>query len=145
MEALFLSITRGNLAEVKILLASVVAALAIYQVLLMAVGYGKIRLPFLKPKPASRAHRAIGDCILVLALFTALACISYFEVEDDNLLHAVFGTALLLVLALKVAVVRRWVGRDAMLPYLGISLLLLFAATWASSAAPRLFGSGASG
>ena len=140
MEGLFVSLARGNLAEVKIVLASIVAALAVYQLLLMAVGYGKLSLPFLAPLPASRAHRAIGDSILVLTVFTALACISYFEVEDDNLLHALFGSALLVTLAVKVAVVRRWTGRDAMLPYLGGAVFLLFAATWASSAAPYLFG-----
>lgn len=128
-------ITRGNVTEVKIVLASIVAALAIYQVVLMAVGYGKLPLPFLSPAPASRAHRAIGDSILVLTVLTAVMCISYFEVEDENVAHAVLGTSLLLVLALKVAVVRRWVGRDAWLPWLGITVLLLFAATWLLSAA----------
>lgn len=128
-------ISRGNVAEVKIVLASIVAALAFYQVALMAVGYRKLSLLFLSPAAASRTHRAIGDSILVLTLLTALFCISYFEVEDENLTHAALGTALLLVLALKVAVVRRWVRGDAWLPWLGISVLLLFAATWASSAA----------
>ena len=49
--------SRGNVEEVKVVLASVVAALAIYQVLLMAVGYGKLRLPFLA---SSRRPRPIG-------------------------------------------------------------------------------------
>jgi len=46
-------LSRGNVEEVKVVLASVVAALAIYQVLLMAVGYGRLRLPFLASRPAS--------------------------------------------------------------------------------------------
>ena len=128
-------ITRGNVAEVKIVIASIVAVLAIYQVVLMAVGYRKLSVPFLSPEAASRAHRAIGDTVLVLTLLTALTCVSYFEVEDENVAHAVLGTALLLVLALKVAVVRRWVRRDAWLPWLGISVLLLFGATWLTFAA----------
>ena len=45
--------TRGNVAQVKTVLATVVMALAVYQVLLMGVGYGKLRPWFLKPKAAS--------------------------------------------------------------------------------------------
>ena len=82
----------------------------------MAVGYRKLSLPFLSPAVASRAHRAIGDSILVLTLLTTLFCISYFEVEDENVAHAALRAVLLLVLALKVAVVRRWVRGDRWLP-----------------------------
>lgn len=39
------SVTRGNVTEVKVVLASIVTVLAAYQVTLMAVGYGKLRLP----------------------------------------------------------------------------------------------------
>ena len=49
LEDLFETITRGNVTEVKVVLASVVAALAIYQVLLMAVCYGRLRIGFLQP------------------------------------------------------------------------------------------------
>ena len=45
MEELIEDLTRGNVTEVKVVLASIVAALAVNQVLLMAVGYGKLRLP----------------------------------------------------------------------------------------------------
>ena len=41
MEELVEDLARGNVTEVKIVLASVALALAGYQVLLMAVGYGK--------------------------------------------------------------------------------------------------------
>ena len=46
-------LSRGNVAQVKTVLATIVMALAVYQLGLMAVGYGKLRLPFLKPKAAS--------------------------------------------------------------------------------------------
>ena len=138
MKGAVIWLTAGNVAEVKIALASIVATLALYQVLLMAVGYGKLRLPFLKPGPASRSHRAVGDGIVVLALVTAIMCISYFEVEDENVVHAALGSALLVALGLKIAVVRRWIAADRLLPWLGILVLLLFLATWLSSAAPYL-------
>ena len=75
MEDLIAEITRGNVAEIQIVLASIVATLALYQVTLMAVGYGKLRLPFLAPAPASVAHRAIGHVITPLAVVVAVMCL----------------------------------------------------------------------
>lgn len=75
MEDAIESITRGSLTEVKIVLASVATALAGYQLVLIAVGYGKLRLPFLASAPASAAHRASGDAIVALLLVTALLCL----------------------------------------------------------------------
>ena len=60
MEDFVEQLSRGNVEEVKVVLASIVAALAMYQVLLMAVGYGKLRLPFLASRPASSTHRGGG-------------------------------------------------------------------------------------
>ena len=74
MEDLVESITRGNVTQVKVVLASVVVALAVYQVLLMAVGYGKLRLPFLRPRAASVAHRAAGDTIVFVTVCVAVMC-----------------------------------------------------------------------
>jgi hypothetical protein len=54
MEDFVEGLARGNVTEVKAVLASVVSALAIYQVFLMAVGYGKLRLPVLGSGPASK-------------------------------------------------------------------------------------------
>jgi hypothetical protein len=138
LEDLAASLTRGNAPEVKVVLASVVAILAVYQALLMAVGYGKLRLPFLKPVPAARAHRAIGDSILVVTLVVAFLCIAWFGFEDDAALHIVLATALLSTLAFKVAVVRGVFRLGHLLPALGLSVLLLFWATWFSAAAGHL-------
>ena len=44
------TLTRGNVPQVKTVLASVVLALAVYQAAMMAIGYGKAKVPFLKPK-----------------------------------------------------------------------------------------------
>ena len=131
-------VARGNLPDVKVVLASILAALAVYQVLLMAVGYGKLRPRFLGPAPASRAHRAIGDAVVVTTLLTSAACLSYFEIEDDNLGHVLAASALLVVLAFKIAIVRRWLAGDKLLPWLGSAVLILFLLTWAISAARYL-------
>lgn len=138
MEDFLLSLTRGNVSEVKIVLATVVALLAAYQVGLMAVGYGKVRLPFLRPLPASKAHRAIGDSIVAVTVVVAIMCIGYFGFEDDRAVHILLACALLAVLAFKILVVRRLHRFDRLLPTLGISVFLLFWATWLSAAAGHL-------
>ena len=141
MEDLLDTITRGNVAPVKIVMTSVVSALAIYQVFLMSVGYGKIRLPFLEGRPASTAHRAIGDTVVVLTLLIALMCLSYFGwdngghgSEDGSNAHAIPGVLLAGVLALKIIVVRWWHSMGRFLPALGIAVFALFTTTWIMSA-----------
>ncbi len=78
MEDLVEGPANGNVTEVKVVLASVVVALAVYQVFLMAVGYGKLRLPFLNASPASSTHRTVGDTIVVITLLVAFMCVAYF-------------------------------------------------------------------
>jgi small-conductance mechanosensitive channel len=134
MEGLIDSVTRGNPTEVKVLLASVALALAVYQLVLIAIGYGKLRPPFLAAAPASRTHRAVGDTIAVLLVVTALMCVGYFGLEDDASLHMIAAIALLSVLALKIAVIRWWHALGRFLPALGISVWLLLALTWVTSA-----------
>ena len=115
-------------------LASVALALAVYQLALIAVAYGKARPGFLRPAPASRAHRAVGDTIAVLLVVTAVMCISYFGFEDDASFHVVSAVGLIAVLALKVCVVRWWHRLGPLLPVLGVSVWVLLALTWISSA-----------
>jgi len=135
VEDFVLDLTNGNVAEVKVLLATVIAALAIYQLVLAAVGYGKIRLPLLGNPAALRAHRAIGDTIFVLAIVTGAMCLSVYGFEDDGGVHAIAGAIVLGVLAVKTCVVRSSslrIGR--LLPPLGIAVFVLFMITWGSSA-----------
>ena len=116
------------------LLASVALALAVYQLVLISVGYGKLRPPFLEARPAARAHRAVGDTIAVLLVVTAFMCVGYFGFEDDATLHVAAGVGLLAILALKIVVVRWWHSLGRLLPGLGISVWLLLALTWVTSA-----------
>ena len=135
LERLVEAMTLGNVSEVKVVLASALAAAAVYQASLMAVGYGKLRLPFLQPGPASRAHRAFGDAIVVVTLVVSVICLSVFGLEaEESDAHAPVALALLAVLAFKIAVVR-WSPRlGFLLPALGVSVMLLFVATWVTVA-----------
>ena len=140
MEELIENVTRGNPTEVKVLLASAALALAVYQLVLIAVGYGKLRLPFLAARPASATHRAVGDTIAVLLVVTAVMCVGYFGFEDDAALHVFAAVGLLSVLALKIVVIRWWHAMGRFLPALGISVWLLLALTWLTSAGDFLSG-----
>lgn len=141
MEDFVQTLTRGNVTEVKVVLASVATALAVYQLLLIAVGYGKLRPRFLAAAPASRAHRASGDAIVLLLVVTAIMCLSVFGL-DDGAVHAIAGATLLVLLALKIAVLRRWHSLSRYLPALGLSAFALLALTWLSSAGDFLGGGG---
>ena len=140
MEDLIETLTRGNPTEVKVILASVALALAVYQLALISVGYGKVRPPFLAARPATQTHRAVGDTIAVLLVVVAVMCFGYFGVEGDAALHAAAATALLTMLGLKILVIRRWHAMGRFLPALGISVWLLLALTWLTSAGDFLEG-----
>jgi hypothetical protein len=126
-------LVQGNPTEVKVVLASVATALALYQVVLAAIVYRKLRPRFLELGAAAFTHRASGDTIAFLLIVVAIMCLSYFELEDSAF-HAVTGFLLLLVLALKVVVIRWWHAAGRFLPALGITVFALLVATWASTA-----------
>jgi hypothetical protein len=132
MEDLVERLARGNVAEVKTVLTTVVLALAVYQAVLIGVGYGRLRPPFLAPRPASQAHRAIGDTLAALIALVALACLAQYGFEDDYAAHAIAGAALVGALALKILVLRSHRG-GRLLPLLGTSVLALIAFAWLTS------------
>jgi Family of unknown function (DUF6529) len=149
MEDFVEDLANGQLTEVKIVLTSVIAALAVYQVALMAVGWGKVRLPFLHARAASASHRAVGDTIVPITLLVSIMCLAYFGIEDGIeharpgqetvvVIHVASGFLLGAVLALKIAIVRWWHGLSRFLPVLGLSVLGLFVVAWVTSAGAYL-------
>jgi hypothetical protein len=124
---------RGNVTEVKVVLATIVLGLAVYQLFLAVIAYGWLRLPFLEAHSASWTHRASGDAIVVLTILVATACLSYYGFEDGGA-HAVLGCVLLGAIALKVLVVRAGGRLSRLLPFLGVAVLALFGLTWLTSA-----------
>jgi len=141
VEQLIEDLTRGNVTEVKVVLATVILALAVYQVLLAAVAYGWLRLPFLGSHSASWTHRASGDAILILTVVVAVMCISFYGFEEGGA-HAVVACVLLGLLATKVLAVRFGGRLGRLLPIVGASVLLAFAITWLTSAGDFLGVSG---
>jgi hypothetical protein len=133
MEQLIEDLTRGNVTEVKVVLATVILGLAVYQLVLAGVAYGWLRLPFLESTAAAWTHRASGDAIVVLTILVASACIAFYGFEDGGA-HAVFGCILLGAIAVKIVVVRVGGRLSRLLPLLGVSVLALFGLTWLTSA-----------
>ena len=118
----------------------------------MAVGYGKVRPWFLKPRAASFTHRAVGDALIAIAILVAFMCWSYFEIGDGiehaadgettrATIHVIAGIASLVVIALKVTVVRWWRAAHRFLPTIGLTLFTLLGITWVTSAGDYLWGS----
>jgi hypothetical protein len=145
VEDLVEAVTGGHVTAVKLVLTSVLLALAVYQAMLMAVGYGLVRLPFLSAASASVAHRAVGDAIVVLVLVVGAFCLGYYGIEDSVrdgapgpdsrvTLHVVASFALVGVLGLKLVVLHAWRRAQRFLPLLGVSVLSLLFVTWLSSA-----------
>jgi len=136
MEQAIEDLTRGNVAEVKVILATVVLALAAYQLLLAAVGYGRLRLPPLSSAAALWTHRASGDTIVLLTVTVAAMCVGYhgFELGDDGGTHAIVALALLGAIAVKVLAVRVGGRLGRLLPLLGASVFALLTITWLTSA-----------
>jgi hypothetical protein len=133
MHELIEDVARGNVAEVKVVLATVVIGLAAYQLVLAAVAFERLRPHFLGSAVASWAHRASGDAILILVAAVAVACVSYYGFEDGGL-HAVAACAALAILAAKVLAVRLGGRLGRLLPLLGLSLFAALALTWLTSA-----------
>lgn len=138
MEDLVESLARDNVTEVKVVLATVVMALAVYQLVLIAVGYKVIKVPFLGWGPATFSHRVLGDVIVVVTAVIAVACLSLYGFDDDGGTHAISGAALLVALALKIGAVRTGSSHSPVLPGPGGVIFVLFVITWWTSAADYL-------
>lgn len=151
MEDVIEQVAGGHVTAVKIVLTSVVTALALYQVLLMAVVYGKARPPGLQPDVAADVHRAVGDVIVVVIVVVGLACLAVYGIEDSveagtpgpehrAAWHVAASFSLAGVLALKLLVLHRWQRLSRLLPLLGVTVLALLVATWLTSAGAFLVG-----
>ncbi len=139
------------MSAVKTVLASVVTALAFYQVFMMVIAYKKLRLPFLRPEVASFSHRSVGDSILLITVLVGYMCLGYFGVEDGieharddettrAAVHVVASFLLLGVLALKILILKRAPRLFRYVPLLGLSVFALLLVTWATSGGDYLWG-----
>lgn len=131
-------------AMVKVVLATVLVAIAVYQTGLAAVVYGRLRPRHLARRVAARAHRLVGTTAAALAAVVGTLCLSAYDVGDAiehggrSAVHAIAGIAVLSLLLVKIVVVH--LGRRAgrALPALGLGVVGLLVLTWATSALPTM-------
>ena len=131
-------LTGGNLLLWKVVGATVVFLLAGAQVMLAARLWGRSTFPPVSGKTAARLHRIVGRVAVLLAVVIAVSCIAGPAGPVSPLrvlLHSVFGTLVLLILAAKFLILRVLDRGGGALPVLGTSLFLAFAAIWATSVA----------
>jgi hypothetical protein len=131
-------LTGGQLLLWKVIAASVVFALAGFQVLLAARFYEASTVPPVSVGVASRTHRFNGRLTILLAVLVAFTCLTgpAGPVSPPRvLLHSVFGSLVFALLALKYTVLKVARGGDRLLPWIGGSLFLCFGAIWATSVA----------
>ena len=131
-------ITGGNLLLWKVVLTSIVFALAGLQVAMAGRFWGGPFLFAVSPGTAVRVHRISGRLALTLGVIVALTCIAgpAGPLSPTRVaLHSIFGILVFTVLAVKFLLIKVLRQGDSVLPLIGSLLFLSFGAIWATSVA----------
>ena len=131
-------ITGGNLLLWKVIAAAAVFALSGLQVALAARLWGRGGLIMMTPATAAKAHRWNGRLVLTLAVVVAFTCLvgpAGPLSPNRVLLHSIFGVLVFAALTVKFTLLKLTRKAQKAIPYVGVSLFILFAAIWATSVA----------
>jgi hypothetical protein len=131
-------VTGNHLLLYKVVLTSVVFALAGVQVFFAARLWDVSGFPPISPAAAARVHRVSGRVAVTLAAVVALTCLAGPAgplSPTRVLLHSIFGTLVFVVLTAKFAVLKVLRSGSRALPYIGTALFLGLAGVWATSVA----------
>jgi hypothetical protein len=131
-------ITGGHLLLWKVVLTSIVFALAGLQVAMAAQFWGRPLLAGVSGGTAVRVHRTSGRLALTLGVLVALTCIvgPAGPLSPTRVaLHSLFGILVFTVLAVKFLLIKVLRQGDSVLPLIGTLLFLTFGAIWATSVA----------
>jgi hypothetical protein len=131
-------ITGGHLLLWKVVLTSIVFALAGLQVVMAAGFWGHPVLAGVNPGTAVRVHRMSGRLALTLGVLVALTCIvgPAGPLSPTRVaLHSFFGILVFTVLAVKFLLIKVLRQGDSVLPLIGSLLFLTFGAIWATTVA----------
>jgi hypothetical protein len=129
--------TGGHLLAWKVVVTSLVFALAGLQVALAARFWGVGGLP-IRVDVAEAVHRWSGRVLLVLAVLVAFSCLIGPAGPTSParvVAHSLFGSALFVLLIAKFALLKLVRTGRQWLPLAGILLFLSFFAVWATSVA----------
>lgn len=131
-------VTDGHLLAWKVVVTTVVFALAGLQVALAARFWGATDLVPISTGAAARTHRIVGTVTVALALVVAFSCLIGPAGETSPrrvLLHSIFGTLVFVVLVVKFTLLKLTPSGNRFLPYAGVLLFLAFGAVWVTSVA----------
>lgn len=131
-------ITGGHLLLWKVVLTSIVFALAGLQVVMAAGFWGHPVLANVSGGTAVRVHRMSGRVALTLGVLVALTCIvgpAGPLTPTRVALHSLFGILVFVVLAVKFLLIKVLRQGDSVLPLIGSLLFLTFGAIWATTVA----------
>jgi len=131
-------VTGGHLLLWKVLVTSVVVALAGLQVAVAARFWGRPSLIAVSPGTAVRIHRTSGRIALTLGVIVALTCIAgpAGPLSPTRVaLHSIFGILVFAILTAKFLVLKVLRSGGSALPFIGSALFITFGAIWATSVA----------
>ena len=131
-------ITGNNLLLYKVILTSIVFALAGVQVFFAARLWDVSSFPPISAASAARVHRVSGRLAVTLGAVVAFTCLAGPAgplSPTRVLLHSIFGTAVFVILTVKFAVLKVLRSGGNALPYIGTALFLGFAGIWATTVA----------
>jgi hypothetical protein len=131
-------VTGGQLLLWKVVVTSIVFALAGLQVAMAARFWGRPFLVSLSPGAAVRVHRMSGRLALTLGVLVALTCIvgpAGPLTPTRVALHSILGVLVFAVLTAKFLVLKVLRQGDNILPLIGSVLFLTFGAIWATTVA----------
>src|SRR5687767_11030819 len=124
-------VTGGELLLWKVIATTIVFALGGLQVIMAARFYQVTTVPPISGKSAAAVHRTSGRIAVLLAVIVAISCIAGPAgptTPTRALLHSIFGTLVFAVLIAKFLILRVLKKGDKALPFVGITLFLVFGA-----------------
>lgn len=131
-------LTAGDLLGWKVVLATIVFGLAGVQVALASRFWGLSTFPPVSEGAAVRIHRYSGRMAVLLGLLVGFSCVigpAGPTSPTRVLIHSVAGSAVFVLLAAKLTVLRVMRTGDRYLPVLGLLLFMALAAVWVTSVA----------
>lgn len=127
----------ATVLDFKVTLATAVLLLAGVQLLTAAVFYGRLHAPWPSGTAAAFLHRWSGRGLIVAAALVTVYCVKDIGPQADPTraaVHSVAGSAVFLVVAAKLLILRGAPRLSGLVPVLGVAAAALFIALWLTSA-----------
>lgn len=131
----------ATVRDFKIMLATVVLLLVGAQLVTAAMMYGMLSVSPRNRAGAAFVHRWSGRLLLPAAALVAVYCVSDIGPRSSPTrvaAHTALGSAVFLVAATKLVILRAAPRLQVLVPVLGVATALMLVGLWATSALPAL-------